>query len=147
MAGNKDKVTGGCLCGAVRFTIWEGPQATSVCHCGMCRRWTGGPMAAIHSKSPVQLDSADTLTWFSGSEWAERGFCNRCGTTLFYRLKQAPDELYPTAGALDDPGWVTGIDRHIFVDEKPPFYDFADDAPRLTGAETIALFEAAQDGQ
>ena len=138
-------VTGGCLCGAIRYTVEEGPQKISICHCSMCRRWSGGPMMAVHPKKPVRLDAAETLAWFDSSEWAERGFCSRCGTPMFYRLKQAPEELIPTAGSLDDPADVLGISRHIFIDEKPAFYDFADDTPRLTGAEVIAAFNAAQE--
>jgi len=137
-------VNGGCLCGSVRFTIVDGPQETNICHCAMCRRWTGGPMMALHPKTPIRLDKSDTLTWYVSSDWAERGFCSKCGTTLFYRLRQEPEELIATAGSLDDPGAVTGIECHIFVDEKPAFYDFADDSPRRTGAEVIAEFNAEQ---
>ena len=137
-------VTGGCLCWAVRFTIIDGPQATSICHCDMCRRWTGGPMMAVHPKTPLRLDKSEALAWYGSSEWAERGFCSACGTVMFYRLRQAPDDLMPTAGTLDDPAAISGIERHIFVEEKPDYYEFADDTPRLTGEEAIAAFNAGQ---
>lgn len=142
MSNDSNAITGGCLCGAVRFTIDDGPQETSICHCSVCRRWTGGPMMGIHPKSPLRLDKSDSLTWYDSSEWAERSFCNICGTTLFYRLRHAPEDLIPTAGSLDDPASVTGVERHIFVDEKPEFYEFADKSERLTGAEVVAAFNA-----
>lgn len=135
-------VTGGCLCGGVRYSIAERPIKSSVCHCDMCRRWTGGPMMALHTEAPITLDRDETLAWYDSSDWAARGFCNRCGTSLFYRLKQVPDDLVVGAGSLDDPTAVDGIENHIFIDEKPAYYDFADGSPRLTGAEVIALFSA-----
>ena len=102
-------------------------------------------MMAVHPKTPLRLDKSEALAWYGSSEWAERGFCSACGTVMFYRLRQAPDDLMPTAGTLDDPEAISGIERHIFVEEKPDFYDFADDTPRLTGEEAIAAFNAGQD--
>lgn len=141
---NEDQkvITGGCLCGGVRYSISERPVMSSVCHCSMCRRWTGGPMMAVHTQTPIKLDRDDTLAWYDSSDWAVRGFCSRCGSSLFYRLKAMPDDLVVTAGSLDDPSAVDGIESHIFVDAKPGFYDFADGAPRMTGAEVIAQFNA-----
>ena len=132
--------TGGCLCGGVRFTIDALPAQISVCHCDMCRRWTGGPMMAIHPDKPIRLDKDDSLNWYRSSDWASRGFCSTCGASLFYRLAETPGDLIATAGALDHPSRVTGLKSEIFIDEKPEFYDFAGDRPRLTGAEAIAMF-------
>lgn len=140
--GDPKSVTGGCLCGGVRYTVGETPLMSSVCHCDMCRRWTGGPMMALHPKTPITLNRDETLSWYDSSDWAERGFCHRCGASLFYRLKQAPDDLIVGAGSLDDQSVVDGLESHIFVDEKPAFYDFADTSPRLSGAEAIAMFTA-----
>ena len=70
-------------------------------------------------------------------------FCSRCGSTLFYRL------LEPTGNPLADLSGETGtfdlpsgleISEHYFIDEKPGFYDFAGDAPALTGAEVFERF-------
>ena len=103
-------------------------------------------MMAVHPKTPLRLESADTLAWYVSSEWAERGFCTRCGSALFYRLRHTPDDIVASAGALDDPAALAGIERHIFIDDKPPFYEFADECPRLTGAEAMAAFAAVQQG-
>ena len=136
------KATGGCLCGGVRLTIDNPPAKVSVCHCSMCRRWTGGPLMALHPEKPLRLDKTDTLTWHRSSEWAERGFCSTCGTSLFYRIVATPDDVIATPGALDDQTMFSGLDVEIFIEEKPDFYDFAGDQRHMTGAEVIAEFSA-----
>ena len=50
------------------------------------------------------------------------------------------------AGSLDAPPGIA-IAEHIFVEEKPAYYDFADEAPRVTGAEVFERFTGPQDGQ
>ena len=131
--------TGRCLCGAVQFTATLPQETFSVCHCGMCRRWSAGPLMSAHSDGPVEITAGTgALTWYRGSEWAERGFCNRCGTSLFYRLANQP-ELFTAVAveALDDAEAFT-LSRHIYVDAQPTRYAFADKTPRLTEAELLA---------
>lgn len=136
---------GGCLCGAVRYTLERPAHAVSLCHCGMCRRQTGGPVMALHGVGAVAVsDPEGLLRWYGSSAWGERGFCSRCGSNLMWRMKQTGETL-PTAGSLDSDAGLA-IESHIYVDDKPGFYAFADDAPRLTGAEAEALFAGAQQG-
>ena len=68
---------------------------------------------------------------YDSSRWAERGFCTRCGSSLFYRLKQA-DRYMMCLGAFDDQSMFR-LEGEIYVDEKPRGYDFAGDHPRQTG--------------
>jgi hypothetical protein len=106
------------------------------CHCGMCRRWCGGsPFFCVSVKS-VTFEGDENLGRYSSSDWAERGFCKSCGTTLFYFLK--PASLYSMSiGAFDD---VTpfALTREIYIDHKPAGYDLAGDHPRLTEKEVLA---------
>jgi hypothetical protein len=129
---------GRCLCGSVAFEV-EIPEARfSVCHCGMCRRWAGGPWMSVHCPRPAVFSEDSGLAWYRGSDWAERGFCSTCGTSLFYRLADNPDGLLVVAvDALED-ATDLALDRHIYIDAKPDRYDFADDRPRLTEAEFLA---------
>jgi hypothetical protein len=138
--------TGGCLCSGVRFTIADPPSEVTVCHCDMCRRWTSGPMMALHPKTAPRMEATETLAWHRSSEWAERGFCNRCGASLFYRIVGKPDETYVSAGAVDDPGIFSGIGLAVFSDERPAFYDFKGDHTQMTGAEVFALFGGKNSG-
>jgi len=130
---------GKCLCGAVIFCIAEAIEKVSVCHCTMCRRWNSGPMMAVHPESGIEIETGETLSWYRSSEWAERGFCRTCGTSLFWRLADGTGGMVASAGAIEGLADAQ-LERHIFVDEKPRYYEFKDDAPRLTAAETIALF-------
>ncbi len=127
--------TGRCLCGAVRFRAVGVETDFHGCHCGMCRRWTGGPGFGVAVES-VAFEGEEAISRFESSAWAERGFCNRCGTNLFYRLKEA-DRYILWMGAFDDPS-AFRLTGEIFVDEKPEAYDLAGEHPRLTGAEFMA---------
>ena len=127
---------GKCQCGAVQFRLAEVPREVTVCHCTMCRKLNGGlPPAAASISRPV-FDADDSLKWRQSSPWAQRGFCAECGTQLFWRMvgENEDDQWGMFVGALENPPPLK-IARHIFVDEKPDFYDFADNAPHLTGAE------------
>jgi len=142
-----DHTSGGCLCGKVRFTIENPVNEVSACHCSMCRRWTSGPMHAIHVGPGVTVEGADEITWFTSSDWAERGFCRHCGANLFYRIKGETLDYIVSAGALDDQSGLS-LKSQIFIDEKPAYYDFAGDIPSMTGEEVFAMFadQAPGDG-
>lgn len=133
--------TGRCLCGAVRFTVElaDAPHVDA-CHCGMCRRWTGGPALAVMAKSSALAFDGDpeALGAFVSSDWAERLFCKKCGSPLAWRLRGG-DLATISAGALDD---QTGLEfsTEIYVDEQPGYYAFAGARKRMTGAEVAAMF-------
>jgi hypothetical protein len=130
---------GSCLCGSVEVVANESSEI-GLCHCGMCRRWTGGPFFAVHCDDKVQF-SGDTLKTFRSSEWAERAFCGNCGSTLYYRL--VPDgEYYVSAGLFQD--HVFELASQIFIDEKPAFYTLANQTPMLTGQQVFAQFAPDQ---
>jgi hypothetical protein len=128
--------SGRCLCGAVRFTAEEVETDHHACHCGMCRRWSGGgPFFAAHVRGVV-FAGEEKLAIYESSEWARRGFCGACGTTLFYFLKPT-QEYMMSVGAFDDQGPFR-LAREIFVDHKPPGYALAGEHPRWTEEETLA---------
>jgi len=131
--------TGRCLCGAITFTCSE-VHEVDACHCDMCRRWAGGPMFAARPKE-ISWTGAVPATYRS-SDWAERGFCATCGTSLFYKLVPT-SEIFINPHAFDD---LSGLEfgLQVFVDEKPPFYDFANETKKMTSAEVIAAFRQGE---
>lgn len=136
--------TGRCLCGKVSFRL-QGPATTvDACHCEMCRRWCGGPFLALHGQGPVHFEGEEHIVRYRSSDWAERGFCGKCGSNLFYRLV-GTDEVMPAAGALDDQSGLT-FSTQVFIDEKPAWYAFTNDTRTMTGAEIFALY-APKDGE
>src|SRR5687768_12526221 len=133
--------SGGCLCGAVRFVAEGAEPHYHACHCGMCRRWSGGaPLLSLNVRS-VQFDGVDHVVRYKSSEWAERGFCRVCGTNLFYLL--LPTQTYSMSLGVFDDISSFAFTREIFIDHKPESYAFAGDRPRLTEAEVFAAFKAS----
>jgi hypothetical protein len=133
---------GSCLCGTITVRT---PDATLVdaCHCGMCRRWGGGPALGVSGGTDVQIDGAEALRVYRSSEWAERAFCSTCGTHLYYKLLPTGEYFVPV-GLFQD-GQAFAFKEQIFIDRKPDFYTFANQTHNLTEAEVFARYLPAQD--
>ncbi len=134
---NNQVSAGGCLCGAVRYEV-KGPLRNVVnCHCSMCQKLHG--VFGAHSKANkanIRIVSNEGLAWYKSSAAARRGFCNKCGSSLFWEPYEQ-DATGIIAGTLDQP---TGLSTmgHIFVDEKTDFYEITDGKPE---------FDASSDGE
>ena len=137
---NEFKKQGSCLCGAVKVTAKTNSNHVDACHCNMCRKWTGGPLLAIQCGEDVNFEGNENISVFNSSEWAERGFCSKCGTHLFYRLKEGNYYALPV-GLLDDEESFV-LEQQIFIDEKPSFYSFANKTKNMTGEEVFAEYSA-----
>ena len=129
---------GSCLCGAVRVTARTLSRSIGACHCGMCRKWTGGPLLAVDCGTEVSFEGKENVSAFNSSDWAERGFCKQCGTHLFYKLKKNNQYIMP-AGLFENLGGAV-FDHQIFIEEKPAFYSFSNQTKNMTGAEVFAQF-------
>jgi hypothetical protein len=130
-----EPVTGRCLCGAVTITVTAMQAEVDICHCAMCQRWGGAFYAGVKGDA-AQVSGEAAITVYRSSDWAERAFCGTCGSNLWYRFLPTGSRSF-LAGLFDlPPGF--GIERQIFVDEKPDWFDIAQDSPMLTGAQTIA---------
>lgn len=132
---------GGCLCGAVRFSLVTAPTEYGACHCGMCRKFSGGIELGVHVPDGGISWIADAaLQTYASSEWAERGFCKTCGSSLFWRLTaEGPMQgmLSLSAGALDTlDGMVFATE--VYVDQKPASHAFAGERTRMTETEVLA---------
>lgn len=138
--------TGSCLCGAAKFTITTPITETYACHCGMCRKWSGGITMAVEvPKDGLSVADGDTVKAYASSDWAERVFCTSCGSGLYYRLTAPGPQQgthYVNLGVLDDPRGIP-LTGELFIDEKPDGYALAGDHHRMTSAEFFAMIEAA----
>ena len=100
--GTKISDTGKCLCGAVEISTPAMAQDFGACHCDMCRTWSAGPFMTVDCGHDVTFKGEENIQMYDSSEWAERGFCKKCGTNLFYRLKKANQYFVSIqAGAAD----------------------------------------------
>lgn len=133
-----EPTTARCLCGAVTLSIASPDKRIGACHCTNCRGWSGGPFLSVRCGSEVSIAGQEHVSVYEAAPWSERGFCSRCGTHLFYRVKQG-QRYYVPAGLLDSCEGLV-FETQVFVDSKPDYYDFANETKRLTGAELFAMF-------
>ncbi len=126
-----------CLCGAIEVTAPK-VEEVGLCHCSMCRRWSGGPMFALHCGANVHFSGTEP-TRYQSSEWAERGFCSDCGTHLFYHLASENDYILP-AGLFQDEDFQ--LRSEIFIDEKPAYYELKNDTHKMTGQEVFEQYNS-----
>lgn len=138
--------TGGCLCGGVRYRLATAPTSFGACHCGMCRRFTGGVEFGIQvPPDGITWEAEDSLRTYGSSAWAERGFCCTCGSSPFWRLTAAgPMQglMSLAAGTLDSLEGLT-FDVEVYIDHKPAAYAFAGERKRMTEADVMAMVGAA----
>ena len=102
-------LTGGCLCGAVRFELNEAPVGAGYCHCTRCQRRTGtaaAASAAIDGRSLEVVRGEELVkAWRHPDGGFEKCFCRECGAHLFSRNPGDPAEMSVRLGAFDgDPG-------------------------------------------
>lgn len=119
-------LTGGCLCGALRYALSAPPVVTCHCHCSLCRRASGAPFATW---TTVPLEG---FAWTRGipaayrsSEKATREFCAACGTQLTFRI-DGGETLDITSATLDEPGRVTPA-AHIWLSARVAWDALPDD--------------------
>lgn len=136
------KKTGRCQCGAIRFTASLKNHDIGACHCETCRRNTAGPYFSIECDRPVEIEDDSAVAVYDSSEWGERRFCARCGTPLFWRMKDGSMEMV-SVFALDDLSGLT-FDHQVYIDEKPDFYSFSEPTQAFTGAQVMEMVAAAQ---
>jgi hypothetical protein len=127
------KLTGGCLCGAVRYETEADPVVMVNCHCRDCQRAGGSGYApfVIVPKAAVKIaGEARTYRTIGDAGLAvERGFCPTCGSPLFAKLERMPDVLGLQAASLDDPAlYKPGLD--LFTSSAQPWVHMAADTEK-----------------
>ena len=96
-------------------------------------------MMTVSCKPDIRIEGVDNVGTYESSAWADRQFCKKCGSVLFWRMKDS-SMLAVSAQAFDDPSQFK-FKVEIFVDEQPANYAFANDTRKMTGAEVVAQFE------
>lgn len=127
---------GKCLCGAIEVVI-DDKNEVDICHCSMCRRWSGGPLFTVHGGTTGIKFVGAKPSAYRSSDWAERGFCPSCGTHLFYHLLPT-DEYVVLAGLFQEQDFQ--LTTEIFIDEKPSFYELKNDTHKMTGQQVFEQF-------
>ncbi len=123
-------LTGGCLCGAVRYEMRDAPLRTVHCHCDQCRRSSGAPFMTwfVGTTDNFNITQGEVAS-FASSETATRRFCPTCGTQLIYAPTAAPQITVVSVGSLDDPAAVEP-GAHIYMKSYLAWAVPDDDLPR-----------------
>jgi hypothetical protein len=123
-------LTGGCLCGAIRYETAAQPFHLTNCHCSMCRRASGAPMVAWFSVPRTQLRwLREAPLSYRSSAHATRSFCARCGTQLTFASDLHCDEVDITICSLDDPELLPPED-HTRVSSRLSWVKLDDGLPQ-----------------
>lgn len=129
---------GSCLCGAVTYQVTAPLRPVVACHCSQCRKTSGHHVAA--TSAPVEaVEISGEPVWYKSSETAERGFCGRCGSNLFWRR---PGHMSIHAGTLDKHPEDLALSAHIFCAGKGRYYELTDDLPKAPGWDPALSVQA-----
>lgn len=123
------KITkGSCNCGSVTWEVQGEMRPIVACHCSQCRKQSGLYFAATAAEDKDLTINGDDLKWYKASPDASRGFCGTCGSSLFWKHDEE-DFTSILAGSIDG---VSGLEitRHIYVGDKPDWYDITDGKPQ-----------------
>ncbi len=123
---------GSCLCGAIKFDVTGKLGSPDACHCVQCRKWTGHFLTGTEvPRSALTIHGVENLTWYQSSEKARRGFCTKCGASLFFDpIDQNKHHwIGISMGAFDTPT-ETKLAPHIFVAQKDEYYEIDDGLPQ-----------------
>jgi hypothetical protein len=138
------RVTGGCLCGAVRYEAEVYLHSAYYCHCKYCQKSSGQPAEIT---VPIKMGSLRFTTeepkYYVSSGWGQRGFCPHCGSRIIWQPRDPAYEWLTNldVGSLDNPEDVRPR-MHIFVDRQLPWYKLDDDLPRARSDEMDQVVES-----
>jgi hypothetical protein len=136
--GMEDYMKGVCLCESVTIEASHAGNFEA-CHCGICRRWGGGPFLAVHCDSKIAVTGNEFVKVFASSDWAERGFCGNCGTHLYYHLIPTDEYIVSLGIFQNDKGF--NFKQQIFIDKKPDYYAFSNSTETLTERQVFDQYK------
>ena len=126
----KLSLTASCLCGSIKIKTKGYHRNVSNCHCIQCRKTHGiyGAYSNVKDKD-IKFINKKNLGWFKSSKNAKRGFCKKCGASIFFKIKNS-DNISIAAGMFDKPTKLKTM-RNIFVRTKSDFYKITDKLPKF----------------
>lgn len=142
---NETLFEGGCLCGAIRYRSTLAPVRCMICHCEQCRKHSGSVcLSFVHFPKAAFQWLGQEPQRYRSSQFAERGFCGRCGSTLSMHEEVLADRIQIATGSLDQPERVHP-DDHVWVQSQIPWLTIADNAPKFERSSSAVPSEAEVD--
>tara|TARA_Y100000996_G_scaffold334074_1_gene270453 strand:- start:417 stop:842 length:426 start_codon:yes stop_codon:yes gene_type:complete len=110
------KINGSCLCKNISFEIFNECRYSVLCHCTMCQKSNAefSNYTKVQKKN-FKFKNKKTLKWFNSSKSFKRGFCSKCGSSLFFQSRLSDLELAVSTGSLNSSVPVKG---HIYYEDK-----------------------------
>lgn len=140
-------VAGHCLCGAVQVTARSLSDTISACHCEMCTRWSGGIQMGIEV-ADHDVTVTGPVKLYRSSDFAERAWCDACGSALWLRNIAGQDtgyfEFMP--GLFENAAGAV-LKRIVYADRAPDGYALAGDVERVNKAEYEAIHDFVPEGE
>ncbi|AUG54434.1 GFA family protein [Thalassospira marina] len=118
--------TGGCLCGAVRFSVSGAPLGSNHCHCNMCRKDSGAGISTFVSFPASAVIWNGKPTDYESSPGKYRGFCPKCGSSITWRKASDDSFIDFRLGTFDDPS-AFRAQKHLWM--RNALKNFADIDP------------------
>lgn len=106
-------MTGGCACGAVRYTAAIASPDAYLCHCRMCQKATGSVSIAFVNVKQADVNWDGGPDWYASSPIAKRPFCAKCGTSLGFQFLEGSDQLDLTVASFDEAGYFQPTQPHF----------------------------------
>ena len=135
-------IKGRCLCGAVEVTVGDPPGWVGVCHCDMCKRWSGAVFACFPAHD-VQIEGP--VERHKSSPLSVRAFCGTCGSHLF--MQDEDDTRFDLMPGLFDEARDWPLNSEIYTDRALCWARFAGDHKRATEKEYEAKYPSPMGDQ
>ena len=133
-------LTGGCMCGAVRYQVSETPIATGLCHCDRCRPQSGSAFSTIIiiKRSTFATEGQTAVFDDVGSSGLHvaRRYCPRCGSPLTTESDVTPDQMFVKAGGIDRNEWFRPM-MELFAGKRRPWIASVPGAQQFQGNPPI----------
>lgn len=128
------EMSGGCMCGRVRYTAEVEPEQAYLCHCSMCRRAVGAVSVAYVNPRKDKVVWHGEPDWYQSSPIARRPFCAACGTSLGFDFLEGGENIDITVGSFDDPTPFRPTQNYATESLLPHWVDIGQ-LPGMTSAE------------
>jgi hypothetical protein len=97
-------MTGGCMCGKIRYEATIDNDEAYLCHCRMCQRASGNVSLAMKNVKKAGVRWERDPDYYASSPIARRGFCSTCGTSLTFEFPDS-ENMDLIVGTFDHPGY------------------------------------------
>ena len=130
MSSRNNKIIS-CLCGGIQLKT-KGPlRHVSNCNCRQCMKTHGNYAAYTKAlEKDIKFIKKGTLKWFKSSKKARRGFCNKCGASIFFKFLGS-DDISIAAGMFQNPTKLKTT-KNIFVKGKLDYYQLDNKLPKFS---------------